>query len=135
MSRRRMQVQRLHAIKLVLALLVLASCSTSAIVPLVTRTLAPDDVCAFGLFAGTLSNDPVTGLGLMVGQGHLAHVWWPDRWSARTDGPRIALVQPDGMVVAHVGDDISLGGGYGSDGWIRVCPGSIRVLASPAVGH
>jgi hypothetical protein len=109
----------------------LAGCAGTAAVRIATRTMAPNDVCALALIGGRLAPDASSGLGLDNGQGRVAHVWWPAGWSAHEDGNVVALVEPDGSIAAHVGDEISVGGGYGSDGWVRVCPTTkVRVIGT-----
>jgi len=48
-------------------------------------------------------------------------VWWPGGWTARTGARGGVLLDTDGKAIASVGDDISIGGGVGSDGWIHAC--------------
>jgi hypothetical protein len=70
------------------------------------------------LGGGRLVVDPVSGLGVADTRGHVIHVYWPFGFTARPDGDRIALVDEQGRIVAHVGDVIGMVGGYGADdGW------------------
>lgn len=104
------------------ALLAVAACNGGAGVRISTRSMAPGETCALGLFGGKLAVEPSSGLGLDTGHEAVAKVWWPSGWTARSDAAAgVGLIDPQGEVVAHVGDQISVGGGYGADGWLHAC--------------
>jgi hypothetical protein len=93
----------------------------SARPPIVLRTLsAPNPGCLQAVLGGELAVDDVTGLGL-VGNGNRQHVTWPYGWTTRTDGSRIALVGRQGQMLAHVGYQVTMGGGNVGDGTAEIC--------------
>lgn len=134
---------------LALVLLVVSACST--IVPTPTPTsvptatpspqpssmpiwtsasLAPTDACRSALGGGILVADSRSGLGFSSGE-RLIRVYWPFGYAARLEADRLALVDPEGQIVARVGDTIGTAGGYGADGEWIVCPASsIEVLST-----
>lgn len=71
---------------------------------------------------GTLAVDPRTELGVEAADGTM--VWavrWPYGWRALETTP-VALVDADGKIIAHVGDHISMAGGFGNDHVFDACP-------------
>lgn len=96
-----------------------------------SASAGPNDACMDARGGGTLVEDPVSGLGFADLAGHVVHVFWPYGYAARPDGDRLALVDPSGQIIAHVGDMITTGGGYVGAGPWAVCAGSIQVLATP----
>ena len=79
------------------------------------------------LLSGTLVSEPRSGLGIDDGSELLTAVIWPFGYTARDDVGRVALVDETGRVVAHVGDEIMLGGGFGVDAWHACGPVSLVV--------
>jgi hypothetical protein len=92
----------------------------------------PNAVCDTAHRQGVLIADSVSGLGLADGGGGTVHVSWPFGYSARLDGDRLALVDPEGRIVAHAGDVVGTAGGLGVDNDWGVCPPtSITVQPAP----
>ena len=113
------KVAGLRAILLATAAFVVMSCSVTA--PIALRTLsAPNPMCLQAQLIGKLVADEVTGLGLN-NDGYATHVTWPYGWTTRTDGDRVALIGRQGDVLAHVGDQVTMGGGLVGDGSAVVC--------------
>ena len=84
--------------------------------------------CMAALLSGTLVRDGVAGLRVRDEQGHSHQVIWPNGYSARDDGGRLAVIDGNGTVVAHEGDRLSMGGGEidGAGTWLA-CPGTLVV--------
>ena len=84
--------------------------------------------CMAALLSGTLVRDGVAGLRVRDEQGHSHQVIWPNGFSARDDGGRLAVIDQSGTVVAHEGDRVSIGGGEidGAGTWLA-CPGTLVV--------
>ena len=76
-------------------------------------------VCTPAGGGGTLVVDPVSGLGVADSAGNVSHVYWPFGYTARPDPERIALLDRQGRIVAHVGDVIAMTGGFdnNTDWW------------------
>lgn len=87
---------------------------------------APAQACMDALIGGTLVRHAPSGLGITDADGQTTTVVWPFGYSARDEGGRIALVDERGQVVAHVGDEIQVGGGFG-DVWYACGPVSVVV--------
>ena len=102
--------------------LVLAGCSVS-----LRTAQAPATECEMALLTGTLVEEPRSGLGVDDGSELLTAVVWPFGYTARDDVGRVALVDETGRVVAHVGDEIMLGGGFGTDAF-HAC-GQVSIVA------
>ena len=109
-------------------------------IPLATQpppgTVTPE-VCMAALLSGTLALDPQTGLGVagvdVTGKGRqVMPVRWPYGWMALDTAP-VTLTDADGTVIAHVGDQVAIGGGAGGGGlgvadtW-EACPYDIKVV-------
>jgi hypothetical protein len=106
-----MRIRSLFATVLMAA--AIAGCSASL------RTApAPAEDCDMALLAGTLVEDPRSGLGVEDVTGTVTPVLWPFGYSARPDLGGIALVDANGAVIAHVGETIELGGGLGREFWV-----------------
>lgn len=84
--------------------------------------------CMAALVTGTLVRDGDAGIRLRDEQGQARQVIWPNGFSARHDGGRLAVVDQSGTVVAHEGDRVSIGGGEidGAGTWLA-CPGTLVV--------
>jgi hypothetical protein len=80
------------------------------------------------LMVGRLTQNPQSGLGITSSDGQATPVEWPFGYTARNDVGRLALVDDLGRVVAHEGDEIAVGGGFGTDVW-HAC-GSVSVVVS-----
>jgi hypothetical protein len=85
---------------------------------------ATDRPCPAALITGILAEHPVMGLGLQTDD--LIVVVWPFGWGGIA-GPPISLVDGDGAVVATVGQELSIGGGFVGDGQWLGC-GGVTVL-------
>ena len=79
------------------------------------------------LMTGRLTQNPQSGLGITNSDGQATPVEWPVGYTARDDVGRLALVDETGRVVAHEGDEIMVGGGFGRDVWHACGPVSIVV--------
>ncbi len=80
------------------------------------RTQAPEPGetpagCPAALIEGVLVRDAQSGVGLRDAQGLVRGVIWPNGYSARDDGGRLAVLDGSGNLVAHEGDRVSIGGG------------------------
>jgi hypothetical protein len=78
--------------------------------------------CMDALAFGTLVRDERTGLGLRGSDGTVTPVEWPFGYSARMEVTKIALIDERGVTVAHEGDAIQMGGGFGNDVWYACGP-------------
>jgi hypothetical protein len=87
--------------------------------------------CVLEAGQGYLSPDGRTGLGLRIGT-EAYPVIWPVGFSARRAlFGEIALVGPDGAVVAHEGDLLVINGEFDRDDVFHACPDpNIMVLAA-----
>jgi hypothetical protein len=98
------------------------------------RTLpspGPDEVCMLAQHGGTLVVEPVSGVGLVDEIGRVTHVVWPYGYALRPDADRLALVDDQDRIAAHVGDRIIIGGGLGRDDvWIACLLEPITVLST-----
>src|SRR5258708_6825847 len=101
--------------------------------PIALRTGASpgaNDVCLAARGGGTLVVDPVSGLGVADTAGKVTHLYWPFGYTARLDADRIALVDRQGRIVAHLGDVIGMTGGFGDVDWYACQLEPITVLAT-----
>lgn len=89
--------------------------------------------CPAALIEGRLVAHEQWGVALEEGvSGTLLEVIWPDGHSVVSDAGRIALIDEDGEVVAHVGDTVQIGGGQVGQGrrkgaWWN-CGGHVTVV-------
>jgi len=88
---------------------------------------APAQVCEEAVIFGRLTEHPQSGLGITTAEGKAMPVEWPFGYTAREDLGRLALVDETGRAVAHTGDDITVGGGFGTQFWHACGPVSIVV--------
>jgi hypothetical protein len=107
------------------ALLVLALVGCFAAPRLPTAPIpAPNVVvvCEDALLNGTLAGDPRDPhLAWVVSSDARVEVTWPTGFSAVFD-PDLRMLGPDGTVVAKAGDEVSLGGSFGTaDGSFGAC--------------
>ena len=87
-------------------------------VPFALRTApAPAQACMDALIGGTLVRHAPSGLGIAGDDGPATTVEWPFGYAARDEGGRIALLDDHGRVVAREGDEVMVGGGFGTDVW------------------
>jgi hypothetical protein len=94
--------------------------------PFALRTApAPAQACMDALIGGTLVRHAASGLGIASDDGPVTTVEWPFGYTARDEAGRIALLDEGGRVVAHVGDEILVGGGFGTDVWYACGPVSV----------
>jgi hypothetical protein len=102
-------------------------CELVSPAPLLRTAQAPAQVCDAALMFGTLTEHPQSGLGITSTDGQATPVEWPFGYTAREDLGRLALVDETGRVVAHAGDDVTVGGGFGTQFWHACGPVSIVV--------
>jgi hypothetical protein len=82
------------------------------------------------LLGGKLTRNPQSGLGVTSRDGQDMIVEWPFGYTALDDEGRIALVDETGTVVAHEGDEITVGGGFGNQLWYACAPVTVTSAAS-----
>lgn len=117
--------QAARAVVVVVALAAIAvACLPAPAVTLRTAP-APPQACMDALLVGTLARHPFTWLGITSADGQSTPVEWPFGYTARGEGGRIVLVDESGIVVAREGDEILVGGGFGTNLW-HAC-GSVSV--------
>ena len=114
------------AVLALLAVLSLAGCGT----PIAIKTQpAPVSACMDALMIGTLVTSNLSGFAVRGGdEGDITEVEWPFEYTAKRDITGLALYDSVGVLVAHEGDVIQMGGGSGADGVFHACPGSISVV-------
>lgn len=88
---------------------------------------APAQACQDALLVGRLVRHPASGLGIASPEGELTAVEWPFGFGTRAEPGRVALVDERGQVVAHEGDEIQIGGGFGTRFWHACGPVSLVV--------
>jgi hypothetical protein len=88
---------------------------------------APTDACMDALIGGRLVRHPGSGLGIASSDGQVTAVEWPFGYTAGSAAGRIALVDERGRVVAREGDEIQVGGGFGTQLWHACAPVSVVV--------
>ena len=117
-----------HIARLVAAsLLVVAvgACQTASVgaVPVNIKTApAVAQACMDALAGGKLAVNNESGLGITSADGEAMPVEWPFGYTARNELGTTVLVDDKGQVVAKVGDDVSVGGGFGNKFW-HACGG------------
>ena len=93
---------------------------------------APAQFCMEALITGVLVPHAQWGLALQVpGTGEFMQPIFPFRYSAVVDRGRIALLDENGLLVAHTGDLIrSSGGSIGAEGnpMVALCDNTIKVV-------
>jgi hypothetical protein len=89
--------------------------------------------CVLSSTVYVLAADERSGLGIQSGTGTRPIVW-PVGFSARREVlGRIALIGPDGAVIAHEGDGIFINGDVEGDNIFHACPfPNIAVVATPS---
>lgn len=108
--------RRIAALILIAMAMSVAACSLAPAVALRTAP-APAQACMDALIGGTLARHPQSGLGITSADGQSTPVEWPFGYTARAEGDRIALLDAEGRVVAREGDQIQVGGGFGTNLW------------------
>ena len=73
--------------------------------------------CMDALAGGTLAANNASGLGINSAGGEQMAVEWPFGYAARNNLGAIELLDETGKVVAKVGDEITVGGGFGNQFW------------------
>lgn len=73
--------------------------------------------CMDALAGGRLAVNNQSGLGITSADGQALAVEWPFGYTARTELGTTVLVDEAGRVVARVGDEITVGGGFGNQFW------------------
>jgi hypothetical protein len=110
--------------------------SDASLIPVPThaprRTEGSPLSCPEALIEGELVANDEWGIALEERlTGDIVKIVWPFGFAARQDGDRLALLNESGEVVAHVGDQVRMGGGQvgGSDmhTWWN-CQGQVTVL-------
>jgi hypothetical protein len=110
----------------------LAACQSGS-VPIgggaVAIKTAPEvaQACMDALAGGTLAASNASGLGITSADGDQMAVEWPFGYTARNNLGVIELLDETGKVVAKVGDEITVGGGFGNQFWHACGPVTIVV--------
>lgn len=78
--------------------------------------------CMDALLGGRLVVNNQSGLGVASADGQVTAVEWPFGYTARSSLGTIELVNETGLVVARVGDEVQVGGGFGNQFW-HACGG------------
>jgi hypothetical protein len=86
--------------------------------------------CMDALAGGTLAANNESGLGITSADGDAMAVEWPFGYTARNNLGRIELLDETGTVVARVGDEITVGGGFGNQFWHACGPVAVTRPAS-----
>jgi hypothetical protein len=106
-----------------LAAAVLVGCAPASL-----RTQpAPISACMDALATGTLVPSALSGLAIKAPDGTVVEVEWPFQYTARRDMTGLALIDSAGVLVAHEGQVIQMGGGTGADNVFHACPGSVTL--------
>jgi hypothetical protein len=80
------------------------------------------EACPAALLAATLVSHERWGLAVRDSAGLTRQVIWPNGYAGRRDGARLALIDAVGVLVAHEGDNLLIGGGeIGTDGAWLAC--------------
>jgi hypothetical protein len=115
---------------LVISLAIAACSSTASATPgaptaqpfgLRTAAVQPQ-ACMDALIVGKLVKHAQSGLGITSADGQQTAVEWPFRYSAWVLNGRIVLLDETGKVVAREGDEITVGGGFGTQLWYACGP-------------
>lgn len=88
---------------------------------------APISACMDALATGTLVSSALSGLAIKGADGTVVEVEWPFEYTARREMTGLALIDSAGVLVAHEGQVIQMGGGSGADNVFHACPGSITL--------
>lgn len=93
------------------------------------RTWEPQTpvACPMARIEGILVRHPQSGAGLRDSEGVLRQVIWPQDYSTRDDGGRLAVLDGTGNVIAHEGDRVEIGGQDVGGPWLGC--GGMKVLA------
>ena len=83
---------------------------------------AAAQICMEALAGGKLSPHPQSGLGLTTADGQSMPVEWPFGYRSWIVEGRTVLVDETGKIVAKVGDEVTVGGGFGNLFW-HACGG------------
>lgn len=88
----------------------------------------PAEACMDALIVGRLVRHPASGLGIASDDDQPTAVEWPFGYSTGIELGRVVLLDDRGRVVAHEGDEIQVGGGFGTQFWHACGPVSVVVL-------
>jgi hypothetical protein len=99
------------------------------VIALRTQAAETPAACPAALIEGVLVRDARSGVGLRDTQGLVRDVLWPNGYSARDEGGRLAVIDGSGKLVAHEGDRVSIGGGEIDANGTWVGCGGTTVLA------
>jgi hypothetical protein len=78
--------------------------------------------CMDALAGGKLAPNDLSGLGIASADGQAMPVEWPFGYKAWIVEGRAVLVDETGKIVAKVGDEVTVGGGFGNVFW-HACGG------------
>ena len=120
-----MQKRLGRSITVAFILLAVAGCSVLAPAAGLKTAPAPPQACMEALTSGTLARNDQSGLGIVSSDGTVTPVEWPFGYSARNELGRLVLVDETGKAVAREGDEISMGGGFGTQFWHTCGPVSV----------
>jgi hypothetical protein len=105
---------------------------TSVTGPSVTATANPTGyACRTALAEGFLAVKDGVAV-LQKRTGDIVPIVWPSGYTVRGDGDALVLVDPDGVIKAHLGDYLHVGGGVGSDDVFHGC-GDVIVVAPSGI--
>lgn len=104
--------RRLAALAIVCSTLAACAAESPELTIIAVPTAPPSDACLDALVGGRLVESERWAIALQDTTGQVSKVLWPNGFRGVRDGARLALVDQDGRVVAHVGDTISSGGGF-----------------------
>lgn len=141
-----------RAVAAIITLGLIAACTASSASPLVPgtgipssgialRTQAPEPAgtpaaCPASYIEGTLLLDEQSESGVVLkdAEGHLLQIIWPNGYWARDDGGRLAVLDGSGVIVAHEGDPVRIGGGqidanrsFLGCGGTKILPASLEI--------
>ncbi|MBA2717750.1 MAG: hypothetical protein H0U52_00715 [Chloroflexi bacterium] len=124
--------RRLAALVIVGSMLAACAAEPPEMTIIAVPTAPPSDACLDALGGGRVVAFERWAIALQDTTGQVSKVLWPNGFRGVQDGARLALVDRDGRVVAHVGDTISSGGGFigpngDPDNTMLVC-GPIKVV-------
>src|SRR6476646_5204012 len=88
-----------------------------------TQPQETPEACPAALISGTLVRHPESGIGIRDSAGRVLQVVWPRGYYARDDGGTLAVTDQSGNVVAHLGDNVGIGGGEMIEGTWLGCGG------------
>lgn len=90
-------------------------------VPIKSAPEAPR-ACMDALLTGILAPSPVSGIGVADPNGQVMPVEWPFGYTGMLAEGKLVLLDEAGRLVAKVGDEINVGGGFGTQFWHACAP-------------